>query len=539
MTNRFEGHILSAELCSPIKDVHISTIDLYSGEKTIISKSDLNGKYEFSCSNDITTICFEHPDYISKEITVGNIADIIRLLERKLIGYVDQPSYLQGEVVKVFVSSEYDFNLSLFRHGLEKKMIQDYGMFKNGFQKVPNAYFCEHGLEWKQSASVTLPDTLESGIYSLRISNDKDVFAIPLVINAKKNSGKKILVLANINTWISYNLWGGRSRYVNYENVSSSIKQHGVVKSLLLKLLPKSFLTYISSRNNEKGKHPDWIFKKNSIYKPATHAGLEADDVREKFTNHLAGGEWRLLAWLEREGYAYDVVSDWYLENSEISFEDYECVITSTHAEYWTKKLFHKLKDAHENKKVSILNLSGNTCYSEVVIDKDSLQLKGFFFHKSCFDESKLFGVRWNPYSYATAAPYKKRMKEHWSLEGVKGELIGEHCLNVDTKEESKFYHHGRMQNGNRLKGVGASGWESDCITSTAGDEFKIIAKGLNRGGGSDMVIRESKRERGGYFSASSILFTGSLLVDDNCNQIVNNVLKRFLGVRNEKKILD
>jgi hypothetical protein len=49
----------------------------------------------------------------------------------------------------------------------------------------------------------------------------------------------------------------------------------------------------------------------------------------------------------------------------------------------------------------------------------------------------------------------------------------------------------------------------------------------MNSRGGADMVVREPEGSRGGVFSASSITFTGSLLVDYVCSEITRTVLKK------------
>ena len=67
-------------------------------------------------------------------------------------------------------------------------------------------------------------------------------------------------------------------------------------------------------------------------------------------------------------------------------------------------------------------------------------------------------------------------------------------------------------------------------MTRTTPADFELVAKGMNPDGGADMVVREPSRTRGGVFSASSIVFGGSLSVDETCSAIVKNVLKRALS---------
>ena len=79
------------------------------------------------------------------------------------------------------------------------------------------------------------------------------------------------------------------------------------------------------------------------------------------------------------------------------------------------------------------------------------------------------------------------------------------------------------------LKGDGGSGWETDKLITNAPTDIKLIAKGTNKkGGGADMVIRESN-EKGIMFSASSITFGGTLLIDDASSRIVKNVINKAI----------
>ncbi len=81
------------------------------------------------------------------------------------------------------------------------------------------------------------------------------------------------------------------------------------------------------------------------------------------------------------------------------------------------------------------------------------------------------------------------------------------------------------------LTGDGGSGWETDKITDSAPADIILLAKGANkRSGGADMIIRESSNGNL-MFSASSITFGGSLLIDSSCSKIINNVLKKALKI--------
>jgi hypothetical protein len=65
-----------------------------------------------------------------------------------------------------------------------------------------------------------------------------------------------------------------------------------------------------------------------------------------------------------------------------------------------------------------------------------------------------------------------------------------------------------------------------DKLSKTAPSDVSIVAQGLNPHGGADMVVREANSPRGGMFSASSVCFSGSLLIDHIASTIGLNVIK-------------
>jgi N,N-dimethylformamidase len=76
----------------------------------------------------------------------------------------------------------------------------------------------------------------------------------------------------------------------------------------------------------------------------------------------------------------------------------------------------------------------------------------------------------------------------------------------------------------------GASGHETDKISPSSPAGTHLLAKGTNPdGGGADMAIVEAAG-RGAVFSAGSITWVSSILVDDAVSRITGNVLRSFSG---------
>lgn len=537
------GVLHNAFLCKTIPDV---SINLYTSDNRLEASfmSDKEGRFQFD-SAKVSRATFDKPGYISREITIGkSFPKIIRLLEDEIIGYQDRHSFNPGEEVTAYINSSHPYQAELFRNGLTVDSVLQIGSFKPMVQEVPDRFFVDTGLDWMPSFTYRLPEDISSGLYTLKISSVTDeekFYNLSFVVSPKaEDYGKKtkLLVLASTNNWQTYNIWGGRSRYRNFENSGgSSIKQY--VRLIGLKFLPES----LKKRLREVVKkniivsikdHPNAAqFQRLSIKRPHPNCSINSTDPAQQFTSHLAEGEWRILAWLEREKYSYDIVSGFELHNNPELLKEYSTLILSTHSEYWSKEMFSGLKTFY-NEGGNVLNLSGNSIYREIeYFDDGSLRCVSLKFGETAEDETQVIGVRFDMGGYGTCAPYKVLEAGHWAFKGTNlkmNDSFGFDCLNNQMdKLHPDFIKDPASRPGMaRLKGRGGSGWETDKLSSTAPADIKLIAKGTNKFmGGADMVVREQDGQHGMLFSASSITFGGTLLVDQNCSRIINNVLEK------------
>ena len=134
-------------------------------------------------------------------------------------------------------------------------------------------------------------------------------------------------------------------------------------------------------------------------------------------------------------------------------------------------------------------------------------------FHLYNESEANLLGVAFTRAGIMTSAPYRVIDPDHWVFEdtGVEeGDIFGEASLHE------------------RVPG-GASGHETDKTTPSSPPNTQLIARGTNvDDGGAEMVVHET--DSGGMvFSAGSITYPSSILVDDVVSKVTSNVLKRFL----------
>jgi hypothetical protein len=130
--------------------------------------------------------------------------------------------------------------------------------------------------------------------------------------------------------------------------------------------------------------------------------------------------------------------------------------------------------------------------------------------------EAKLLGVVFTETGIMTGAPYRVLDASHWALAGTglhDGDLFGQASLHM------------------RCPG-GASGHETDKVSPSSPRNVVRLAKGTNIDeGGAELVYYETQGG-GAVFSAGSITWPSSILVDGCVSRITANVLKRFLSAK-------
>ncbi|MCP3691517.1 MAG: carboxypeptidase regulatory-like domain-containing protein, partial [Planctomycetaceae bacterium] len=243
---------------------------------------------------------------------------------------------------------------------------------------------------------------------------------------------------------------------------------------------------------------------------------------------HVAPTEWRLLGWLEREGFHADVYSETQLHWETLNLDDYRVLIISTHPEYWSRAMYQRVKDWVFERGGRLIYLGGNGLNCEVeftdeqtciyqngderlLSDPDSSYESRFNLRNE--SEASLLGVVYDDRGIMTAAPYEVKEPDHWVFDGTSleaGDLFGERC------------QHQRIP-------AGAFGHDTDKMSASSPGNTQLLAEGKNPDeGGAQMVLHEPG-EGSAVFSAGSICWPSSLLVDDAVSRITANVVRRFV----------
>ncbi|MBI82148.1 MAG: N,N-dimethylformamidase [Planctomycetaceae bacterium] len=467
-----------------------------------------------------------------------------RLLSDRILGYVWPRAVKTGERSEFRVHSVEPYRLSLWRYGWKREMVKLLGWFdEHGpravMQITPDGDYTQTGVQWNKVGYASAHHTQfvegpkRSGLYYLHVKGEKsgEFFSFPWIVAPARPSAP-IAVLASTNTWLAYNNFGGRSNYIN----SHRLPDQPVVNAR------QDMIRY-----TQAGAFNVWGFQ-DEEYQPLSFERPEPGNVvreHEEVTDPIEGrlpcgmapAEWRLLGWLERENLAYDYYSESQLHHGDLDLDAYKVLILSVHPEYWSRQMYQQVKEWVHDRGGKLMYLGGNGLNCEVeFLDADRLRFKTYLnpsidgalgmpdpanpeiylesrMHRTFESEAGLLGVVCTAAGIMTAAPYRAAQSDHWIFDGTgldNGDLFGENSLHE------------------RIHG-GASGHETDKISSHSPSGTVLLAKGVNpEEGGAEMAYYELPTG-GAVFSAGSITYVHCLLVDDAISRITHNVLTRFL----------
>jgi len=454
-----------------------------------------------------------------------------RLLSTRPCGYTWPKWVRSGERSDVCVSCGEPFEIQLWRYGLRREHVRSIGYWDDHppgamLQIVPDGDFTQSGTRWNRHGcafppfdprtSVIAPD--HSGLHYFHLTGQSGAFfSFPWIV-APRQPVHPIAVLASNITWNAYNDYGGRSNYTAPVRLPAAPTVNSRQESV--------WFTDPEMEAWAGGPYAPLSFDRPE---PLNRVGPDEEITYPLFrigAEHVAPAEWRLLGWLEREGFGYDLYAETQLHEGLLDLDRYRVLILSTHPEYWTRAMYDRVRDWVFDRGGRLAYLGGNGISCEVefaegpaitVLNHDWGLGRPEFesrFHMNGESSARLLGTATTLAGYETGAPYRVRDADHWAFDGMglaKGDLIGHASLD-------------------RRAVGGASGHETDKLTPSAPPGTRLLAKGTNPDeGGGDMVYFDTA-SGGAVFSAGSISYTCSILVDDGISALTANVLRRFLG---------
>lgn len=516
-------------------------VEFQQGDETVeVVRSTPRGAVNANVPPGEYTVTLSRDGFAPKRVTLPVHAGMrhqFRLLSRRMLGYIWPKWVKSGEGAEYRIHSPEECQVSLWRYGLKKELISVvnwHGEHGPGaaLQLVPDGDFTQTGVEWNRhgfgnaqlSQRIVAPE--RSGLYYIHLEGKSgEFFACPWVV-APSSPRAPIAILASTNTWNAYNNFGGRSNYVNCNQLPAQPTVHARA----------DLDRYHGTGNGHSYRFPDDEYLPLSFERPEPFNHIPknvqaTDPIRGRNECHLAPAEWRLLAWAEREGYGYDLYSEQQLHDGQLDLDQYKVLILSTHPEYWTAEMYWRVKDWVFTRGGKLMYLGGNGIDAEVLyptpttmrvqnhfenVDSSGERRDGIYncrFHRRVESPTNLLGVVFTDIGIMTGAPFQVLDASHWAFAGTglsNGDLFGKHSLHE------------------RAPG-GASGHELDRRDQHSPPQTHVLAEGTNPGGGAEMVHFETAGG-GQVFSAGSITYGSCLLVDEPLSRVTRNVLDRFLG---------
>lgn len=468
--------------------------DLLPGQS--VSGTLLAGRFTGHREDDIAGY-----DGVSGDLIVGQNRQPLR-------AYAWPQSAAPGEAIDFMVSGRGSGEVTFARHEVdaavgETTLVDDErgrARFRPVVQPV-QAQAWRHGAGWSPSLSLTIPDDWPTGIYSARFTNDAGgVVRAPFVVKPAAAQRSGLALLANVNTWLAYNNWGGNGKYPGAAYVS--------------------------------------------FLRPCPDASPGATGFSAE---HQTRGELLIATWLAREGFAPDVYTDADFHNCALG-GGYHTLVFGTHPEYWTAQMVDRLR-AFLDAGGSVVYLGGNGVFEKASYYADGT---GMIFRNG--DES--IGSARLTSTLFRADP----LRSERALLGVAtrrcGVFGGPYRVEPGRSGDPLFAGTGLADNqdfGAQSASLvtfytAASGLEIDTTDSPASVPgacgtyigtpapadfpvgalpagLRILARGQHDDGPGATMVAYDHPGGGLVFSAGSISFGSSLAVDAALQQIMRNVL--------------
>ena len=509
------------------------SVELSNETGVVSTLSSASGTVYAEVSPGPFKVTLAHPGYGSKIVQMAvneGQPYQFRLLKDGLLGYMWPKAVESGERSEFRVHSDEAYKLELWRYGWDKRMVRSIGWYdehgpRATVQISPDGDYTQTGVTWNKFGYANpahrqyLEAPERSGLYYLHAKGESGAFfSFPWVV-APDRPRADIAVLASDINWNAYNSFGGRSNYIHPDQLPPTPTVNARLE--LKRYIDPEGVQY-------EGNERPLSFDRPEPINQVPEADQVTDPIEGRAPNHIAPAEWRLLGWLEREGFDYDLWAETQLHHGRLPLDEYKVLVLGPHPEYWSNKMYFEVKDWVYNRGGRLLYLGGNGLNCEVEFTDDSAMIvhngrydhtnPGEFesrFHARNESEANLLGVVFTYPGIMTAAPYQVVDADHWALAGTglkEGDEFGRECLHM------------------RVPG-GASGHETDKVSSAHSPRnVQLLAKGLNKDdGGAHMIIHEPDGG-GAVFSAGSITYISSLLVSDGVSSITRNVLRRFLA---------
>ena len=245
----------------------------------------------------------------------------------------------------------------------------------DSFHEAPEQYnaihFHDDDLEdagWSESFRYTVPQSLRSGVYAIRIGTEDGIADfLPFFVRPKTGSPEApIAVLIPTLSYLAYSNesldlepFEFLSALCPLRNMTLQPEEYAYIQALNLKS------TYDSHRDGSGICHV-------TMLRPSLTSMRPSHRCRMFDGPHQLSADLHLIDWLEAKGISYDVITDHDLHREGAPLlKPYRAILTGTHAEYWSTQMLDGL-DGYQQAGGRFIYLSGNGLYWVTALDPET-----------------------------------------------------------------------------------------------------------------------------------------------------------------------
>ena len=409
---------------------------------------------------------------------------------------------------------------------------------------------------WQTDVSWTVPDDFKSGTYCARLTQDDQWFYIPFYVRPKKGTATAKLGL--LIATASYYAYVNHHMPIEWDTLGEQSGNRFTTldqTDLHLHMHPEHGLSMYDNHTDGSG------VCYASRLRPFLRMGPRDDLWQYNADTHITD-------WLEEKGIDFDVFTDDDLDAEGVSLlENYPCVMTTTHPEYYSKPMMEALLH-YQQRGGRFIYMGGNGFYWRVayhptlpgVIEmrraEDGMrswiaepgeyymsftgELSGLW-RRNGIPPEVICGTSFSAQGFIAARPYTRREESKdpraaWMFEGIgENETIGDFgtVLGGAAGSEIDAIDYALGTPPHTLVVAEATDFGVD--VHWVDEEFHHTHSAVNGENcphvRCDMVFYETPNG-GAVFSTSSIAFAGSLAHDNyqnNVSVLLANVVTRFL----------
>lgn len=187
------------------------------------------------------------------------------------------------------------------------------------------AHFWADAIEdagWPAAVCVDLPKQLRSGVYGIRLETAEDIDIVPFVVAPKAKVPAEIALLLPTATYMAYS----NARFT-WEKVNWEVQRDRGVK------LGRSEQILLDHPELGASSYDQYLDGNNITLVSWLRPNLDMRSAQRREENYPS--DLHLIAWLEEQGYRYDVITDHDLDQEGVELLGrYRLVVTGTHPEY-------------------------------------------------------------------------------------------------------------------------------------------------------------------------------------------------------------